>query len=215
MTCVKDQNGNHVIQKCIERVPAHLIQFVVEAFTGQILHLSTHPYGCRVIQRLLEHCTEGQRNAVLHEILAATEELCKNQYGNYVVQHVLIHGSDWHRAAIIGSLRGKVVRLSRHKFASNVVEKCFAHACRNDRTPLIAEVLGKENDSSNNSPLVQMVKDQYANYVVQKMIDVAEDDERQIIVARIRKHVPNLRKIPYGKHIISRVENLTGKPLSG
>ena len=59
--CVKDQNGNHVIQKCIEKVPNFLIQFIVEAFSTQVLRLSTHPYGCRVIQRLLEHCTDKQR----------------------------------------------------------------------------------------------------------------------------------------------------------
>ncbi|MEN2643536.1 hypothetical protein AAER46_05905, partial [Acinetobacter baumannii] len=45
MKCVKDQNGNHVIQKCIERIPPNLIQFIVEAFAGQVYNLSTHPYG--------------------------------------------------------------------------------------------------------------------------------------------------------------------------
>ena len=60
MKCVKDQNGNHVIQKCIERVPSHLIQFIIDSFTGQVYALATHPYGCRVIQRILEHCSDSQ-----------------------------------------------------------------------------------------------------------------------------------------------------------
>jgi pumilio RNA-binding family len=50
MICVRDQNGNHVIQKCIECVPAEKIGFVISAFRGQVAMLSTHPYGCRVIQ---------------------------------------------------------------------------------------------------------------------------------------------------------------------
>lgn len=50
MKCVRDQNGNHVIQKCIECVPQDKIQFIISAFYGQVLPLSTHPYGCRVIQ---------------------------------------------------------------------------------------------------------------------------------------------------------------------
>jgi hypothetical protein len=74
----------------------------------------------------------------------------------------------------------------------------FAHAGRADRSVLIDEVLGK---AEADSPLVAMVKDQYANYVVQKMVDVVDEEQRQLIVARIRRHVPNLRKIPYGKHI--------------
>lgn len=50
MRCVRDQNGNHVIQKCIECVPAEKIEFIISAFRGQVATLSTHPYGCRVIQ---------------------------------------------------------------------------------------------------------------------------------------------------------------------
>ena len=50
MRCVRDQNGNHVIQKCIECVPEDAIQFIVTTFYDQVVTLSTHPYGCRVIQ---------------------------------------------------------------------------------------------------------------------------------------------------------------------
>ena len=60
LKCVKDQNGNHVIQKCIEKVPSPIIQFIVDSFAGQVYSLAIHPYGCRVIQRILEHCEEKQ-----------------------------------------------------------------------------------------------------------------------------------------------------------
>jgi pumilio RNA-binding family len=50
MRCVRDQNGNHVIQKCIECVPEDAIHFIVSTFFDQVVTLSTHPYGCRVIQ---------------------------------------------------------------------------------------------------------------------------------------------------------------------
>lgn len=50
MRCVRDQNGNHVIQKCIECIPQDSIQFIISTFYDQVVTLSTHPYGCRVIQ---------------------------------------------------------------------------------------------------------------------------------------------------------------------
>lgn len=53
MRCVRDQNGNHVIQKCIESVPTEKIGFIISAFRGQVAVLSMHPYGCRVIQVIL------------------------------------------------------------------------------------------------------------------------------------------------------------------
>uniref|UniRef100_K4C355 PUM-HD domain-containing protein n=1 Tax=Solanum lycopersicum TaxID=4081 RepID=K4C355_SOLLC len=49
MCCVRDQNGYHVIQKCIECIPQDAIQFIVFTCYDQVVTLSTHPYGCRVI----------------------------------------------------------------------------------------------------------------------------------------------------------------------
>jgi len=60
-----------------------------------------------------------------------------------------------------------------------------------------------------------MVRDQYANYVVQKMIDLCDQDQLAMIVQRIKRHVPGLRKIPYGKNILTRLEKLTGTVFSG
>jgi hypothetical protein len=45
------------------------------------------------------------------------------------------------------------------------------------------------------------------------MVDVVDEEQRAMILHRIKRHVPNLRKIPYGKHIIARIEKLTGKPI--
>ena len=36
LKCVKDQNGNHVVQKCIECVQPHALHFIIEAFKGQV-----------------------------------------------------------------------------------------------------------------------------------------------------------------------------------
>jgi pumilio RNA-binding family len=50
LKCIVDQNGNHVIQKCIECVPEDRIPFVMKPILSQIIDLCTHQYGCRVIQ---------------------------------------------------------------------------------------------------------------------------------------------------------------------
>ncbi|KAJ0181368.1 hypothetical protein K1T71_003453 [Dendrolimus kikuchii] len=201
LKCVKDQNGNHVVQKCIECVEPAALQFIINAFAGQVYALSTHPYGCRVIQRILEHCTPEQTQPVLAELHAHTDQLIQDQYGNYVVQHVLEHGAAEDRARLVAAVRGKVLQLSQHKFASNVVEKCVTHATRNERALLIDELCG-----FNDNALHVMMKDQYANYVVQKMIDVAEPTQRKVLMHKIRPHIGSLRKYTYGKHIIAKLE---------
>lgn len=79
--------------------------------------LSTHPYGCRVIQRILEHCNQEQTSPILDELHDNIERLVQDQYGNYVIQHVLEHGTYEDKSKIVMQLKGNIVLLSQHKFA--------------------------------------------------------------------------------------------------
>ncbi|KAG9449274.1 hypothetical protein H6P81_009239 [Aristolochia fimbriata] len=211
LRCVRDQNGNHVIQKCIECVPTDKIGFIISAFRGQVATLSTHPYGCRVIQRVLEHCTdEQQTQCIVDEILQSASSLAQDQYGNYVTQHVLERGKPLERSQIISKLAGQVVQMSQHKFASNVIEKCLEHGDASERELLIEEIVGQTEGNDN---LLIMMKDQFANYVVQKILDTCTDKQREVLLNRIRIHLHALKKYTYGKHIVARVEQLAGEEI--
>ncbi|KAJ1959661.1 mRNA binding protein puf3 [Dispira parvispora] len=206
LKCVKDQNGNHVIQKAIERVPSEHIQFIIEAFHGQVYALATHPYGCRVIQRMFEYCPESQTRALLEELHKFTSSLVQNQYGNYVIQHVLEHSKAEDRALVVNKVQGNMLMLSKHKFASNVVERCITFGSPSERRQLIEEVIQPRADGT--IALTIMMKDQYANYVVQKMLDAVSGELRDMLLTRIRPHLQSLKKFPYGKHLISKVEKI-------
>ncbi|TRY86628.1 hypothetical protein DNTS_018596 [Danionella cerebrum] len=134
----------------------------------------------------------------------SSDALFKDQYGNYVIQHVLEHGRPEDKSKIVAEVRGKVLALSQHKFASNVVEKCVIHSSRAERALLIDEVCCQKDGP--HSALYTMMKDQYANYVVQRMIDMAEPAQRKIIMHKIRPHIATLRKYTYGKHILAKLE---------
>lgn len=206
MRCVRDQNGNHVIQKCIECIPQDAIQFIVSSFYDQVVMLSTHPYGCRVIQRVLEHCDDPKtQQIVMDEIMQCVCMLAQDQYGNYVIQHVLEHGKPEERSAIIKQLAGQIVQMSQQKFASNVVEKCLTFGGPEERQVLVNEILGT---TSENEPLQAMMKDQFGNYVVQKVLETVDDQQRELILSRIKVHLNALKKYTYGKHIVARVEKL-------
>ncbi|KAJ0264549.1 Pumilio 5 [Hirschfeldia incana] len=209
LKCVRDQNGNHVIQKCIESMPTSRIGFIISAFRGQVATLSTHPYGCRVIQRILEHCSDDEETrCIIDEILESAFALAHDQYGNYVTQHVLERGKPDERRQIIEKLTGNVVQMSQHKYASNVVEKCLEHADSTERELLIEEIMGKSEEDNH---LLAMMKDQYANYVVQKVLEISKDEQREILVQRMKIHLESLRKYTYGKHIVARFEQLFGE----
>lgn len=43
------------------------------------------------------------------------------------------------------------------------------------------------------------------------MIDVAEPNQRKILVQKVRPHMQSLRKFTYGKHIITKLEKHMNK----
>jgi len=209
--CVTDQNGNHVIQKCIECVSPKNIEFIIDAFQGRFYQLATHPYGCRVIQRILEHCTREEKisGAILQELLRATDSLVQDQYGNYVIQHVLQHGSPADKGTIVGKLTGNVLKWSQHKFASNVVERCVQFGNQAQKKQIVDEIT--TGDSEGISPLQMMVKDQYGNYVVQKILDLVNEELRSKLINNIKSHLPHIKKFTYSKHIVIRVEKFVSE----
>ena len=52
------------------------------------------------------------------------------------------------------------------------------------------------------------MKDQFANYVVQKVLETCDDHNRELILSRIKVHLNALKRYTYGKHIVARVEKL-------
>ncbi|AQK42803.1 uncharacterized protein LOC100383330 [Zea mays] len=203
LKCIGDQNGNHVIQKCIECVPEDRIPFVIDPILSQILVLCTHQYGCRVIQRVLEHCHDPvTQSATMNEIVQQTFHLTDDKFGNYVVQHVLKHGKPEERSAIIQKLSGQVVILSKLKYASNVIEKCLEFGTLEERDSLIGEII------SSGQTFQELMKDQFGNYVVQKVLKTCDERYLEMILSSIKLHLNELKNYTYGKHIVTRVEKL-------
>jgi len=140
---IEDQNGNHVIQKCIETIPAVKLRFIIDKVTEKVfinfhynhLHvlkierLPFHAFGCRVIQRILEYSTFEQVTSILsfhllyqttpmlQKIMSKCLECCESQFGNYIMQHVLEKGPHKEEEALLEVLKNNFTRLSLNKFA--------------------------------------------------------------------------------------------------
>lgn len=181
MQCVRDQNANHVVQKIIERVDADKIDFIPKAFLGHVPSLASHCYSCRVLQRTFEHCNESQVRPLLDELHAEAYTLMQHQYGNYVIQWVLQRGQPRDREEVIGKIKGSILTLSRHKFASNVIEEVVRTSNKADFDELLEEILTKGGEGEV-EPAVLMMKDQFANYVLQRFLEQADGGQRGRLV---------------------------------
>mmetsp|Transcript_11132 Transcript_11132/g.24127 ORF Transcript_11132/g.24127 Transcript_11132/m.24127 type:complete len:897 (-) Transcript_11132:327-3017(-) len=232
LTCIQDQNGNHVMQKCIEVMSvkakdaearsgevglsismAQRIQFIVDDVLANVKTLCCHPYGCRVLQRMLEHCVDYQKTATLDKIQLCHKALLDDQYGNYVIQHVLQYGRESDRDSLLKIIvENDLLKLSRQKFASNVVEKLLKYGNSYQRNTIVRQMLRvvTEGETSQegvgSSVLLLMVRDAYANYVVQTAIDVVpEGNEKRMLLEELKANEVQLRNYTFAKHIVAKL----------
>ncbi|CAG8505511.1 3182_t:CDS:10 [Ambispora leptoticha] len=194
VTLIKDLNGNHVIQKCLNRLSSEDNQFIYNAVSQHCVEVATHRHGCCVLQRCIDHASDGQKFQLVNEITYNALTLVQDPFGNYVVQYVLDLGDIRFTDALIRRFIGNVCLLSVQKFSSNVMEKCIRVAEPETRKYLIEEMLNK-------SRLDKLLRDSYANYVVQTSLDYADPVQRAQLVECIRPLLPAIRNTPYGKRI--------------
>lgn len=204
--CINDQNGNHVIQKAIENIPIKNIMFIVDQLKTMTSKYATHSYGCRVIQRLLEFGDDETRTNILEELKPHFSELIKNEFGNYVIQYILKSSNEKSatledsKIHIIDLVQKNILDFSCHKYASNVVEQIFVLGNENQKKTMYDLILPQNTkeaaDLKEEEMIYLMMKDQYANYVIQKMVKLSLDGSKnqKLLVLSIRSYLDKLKK---------------------
>ncbi|CAJ2507035.1 Uu.00g082210.m01.CDS01 [Anthostomella pinea] len=205
----KDLNGNHVIQKVIQTLPRACIPSILNGFRGGIEGLASHSYGCRVIQRILEHCTDAEKKSLMADLHACAPKLIADTYGNYVAQHIIEFGEPEDRSRMIRHVIDRVLILSKHKYASNVVEKCIGFGTAEERSAIRVKLTAPPNGDGI-SPLLNILKDQYGNYVVQKLFhSLKEGSEYDDLREEVRPLLPALRK-QFNNRQMAAIEKIVG-----
>jgi len=98
---------------------------------------------------------------------------------------------------LIANLLGSITDLCTQKFSSNVVEKCLKVAGPEIRKSMLVEITESEM-------LPQLLNDRFANFVVQTALDVADPDQRQILVKNILPHLGR-HYSPYTKRLQKKI----------
>lgn len=173
---IKDLNGNHVIQKILNKYPPDNCQFIYSSIIDDILVVATHKHGCCVLQKCLNHVNQAQLVAFSEEILrySVFVVLINDQFGNYVLQYlILIDSISVNYNLYRNFLKYGINDLCNLKFSSNVVEKLMKNCYQNEvksleftdlKFTIIASILGTD--------LNRLINDPYGNYVIQTLIDI-------------------------------------------
>lgn len=192
---IKDLNGNHVLQRCLECLNIEDNKFIFDAAVKYCIDIATHRHGCCVLQLCITYSTGQYRDKLISQISRNALLLAQDPFGNYVVQYIIDLQISASYVNLLSQFKGHYVQLSTQKFSSHVVEKCLKHLAES-RSQIISEFLSVPNFG-------QLLQDPYANYVIQCALAVAKGNLRATLVEAIRPHVI-LRTSPYCKRIFSK-----------
>eukprot|EP00746_Dinoflagellata_sp_MGD_P160567 gnl/MRDRNA2_/MRDRNA2_87396_c0_seq1.p1 gnl/MRDRNA2_/MRDRNA2_87396_c0~~gnl/MRDRNA2_/MRDRNA2_87396_c0_seq1.p1 ORF type:complete len:474 (+),score=84.30 gnl/MRDRNA2_/MRDRNA2_87396_c0_seq1:93-1514(+) len=201
-------HGNHVLQKSIVMMPPHAIQFILHelSFTsGGWLGVVKHRFGCRVVERLLEHCQSEVTAPIVAAVVSDIDTLAKHPFANYVVQHILEYVPA-HRLQVVNALiQVGVPLLAVHKVASNIIERAFEHGDATVQGLLAEAVL------SCPYAIVEMGCSRYGSFTVRRMLDHLDALPLPLVSMAIQQLadpqvIRDLRAAKHGRHIAARVE---------
>ncbi|XP_077249933.1 uncharacterized protein LOC143889562 [Tasmannia lanceolata] len=194
---IKDNNGNHVVQRCLQCLSNEDNKFIFAAAAKYCVDIATHQHGCCVLQRCIGHSTGKNRERLVAEISTNGLLLAQDEYGNYAMQYLLDLNIPSTNATLISQFEGNYIHLSVQKYSSNVVEKCLKVFGDESRSRIIHELLST-------SQFEQLLQHPYANYVIQSALEVSKGPLYASLVEAIRPHTAALRNSPYCKRILSR-----------
>ncbi|KAK7311623.1 hypothetical protein RJT34_09880 [Clitoria ternatea] len=191
---IKDLNGNHVIQRCLQCLSCQDNQFIFEAAVKFCVEIATHRHGCCVLQRCYDHSVGKHREKLVTEICKHGLLLAQDPFGNYVVQYIIHMETSAAAAKMLVQFKDNYVILSTQKFSSHVVEKCLK-CVADSRSRIVRELLSAPH-------FEQLLQDPYANYVIQSALSVTKGSLHASLVEAVRPF-KILRTSPYCKRIFS------------
>ena len=160
--------------------------------------VGTHRHGCCVLQRCIDHASGHQKVHLISQITENSYSLVQDPFGNYVLQYIVDLGEPVFTNPLCLGFQSSIPMLSKQKFSSNVIEKCLRGAEPSITTVMIEEML-------NANELEKMLRDSFANYVVQTALDYAAPETKARLIEAIRPILPAIRQTPYGRRIQSKI----------
>jgi len=202
-------HANHVLQKCISQLRPSAVDFVIEELlSGSVSQTARHKYGCRIIQRVVEHCRASQVHQIVENLVPEVAMLSRHPYGNYVVQNLLQHGTDSQRRRMVALLAKEVRFLGSESCGCAVLGAALTYAPEADRQ-VLAQSLLKEPGL-----LVFMACTRHGHVAVLRVLQLVGGADREEADRRLQSEAGALRVSKYGRLVVEHLEGV-GEQLLG
>merc|ERR550537_2047241 len=134
-TLTRDLYGNHVVQRCLKTFPRSETNFISDEIADDLVGACSHPYGCCVMQLVLERCDSAELMTFVKKLLKGAVrghigELSAHKFSSNVVEKTLQVGDREARTTVIQELvsYSGFERLLQDPFGNYVVQKAMSVA---------------------------------------------------------------------------------------
>ena len=184
MLCI-DTYGTHVLEKVLNVFEYEYTCYIYNYVLDNFLHLAMNVNGICVVKKvLLEYKYMNIHKQLVKIVYDNALELIVHAYGNYVIQIILDKWEEKEVAFILTKFNEKYVELSNKKYSSNVIERCL------ERSECVLTTYIKEICCE--GKVVEVMKNGYGNYVVQKALKISKGSNRIYLVDNVNKNINKL-----------------------
>uniref|UniRef100_A0A914I0Q5 PUM-HD domain-containing protein n=1 Tax=Globodera rostochiensis TaxID=31243 RepID=A0A914I0Q5_GLORO len=222
--CIKDHYGSHVINRLFEFIEPQRLQFIVDAIlsspSDSVASLSLHEYGSRVIECVLEHCTEQQKRPVLEQLhgngsklfnnynnaraanLQLTDlckhivEFAQNRRCSMFIEQKLRRANPTEKAQLVDALRGHVLTLALHKSGSHVIEAALKSVDKASQIEIINEI---------SAQVLILSLHEYGCWVIQCLLEHCTEQQKRPVLEQLHGNVLSLVTDQYGSFVIQHL----------
>lgn len=171
-------HANYVLEKVIEQLSSPTSAFIADELLATVPRFARHRFGCRIVCRLVEHCSrEESTRKLIQKLLEDPDEaidLCRHNFGHHVVQSILEHGDDAHKEMIAQVLLRDVLSNASHRSSSYVVEAALKNCSSEDQDRLVQALLQP-------GIISELAKADFGSYVVRTLLKHPKVDAQVLI----------------------------------
>ena len=194
---LKELNGAHIIQKVLLNYP-NSCEEINKLIIENCSFLATHRHGCCVLQKFIDGNYKNLEENLIQNLVNNTLMLITDQFGNYVIQSILLLKRDEINSQIAKKINDNIPYYSKHRYSSNVVEKCFDLCNENDKNNFVEKLCSNEI-------VTELILDDHGNYVIQKVLQCANDKIKEKILKIIFTLIPKIKEVSFGERLLNRL----------
>ena len=198
MKLCNHKDGNFVFQKINKIFPKNKNNFIYESLIIHACEISQLTQGAAIMKNSIEIANEKQKEKLILKILDNIDILINSQFGNFTLQIITDLKEYKYNKIVYDYIKNNVLDLSKKKFSSNVIDKCIIK--NYDLSIDLAKFI------IDNKFIGEMIVDQYANYTVQKILQIIDFEYYQKCVNQIKPCLDILLKTQKGSKVYEKLK---------